>query len=95
MDRSRFRIAEIRRDIDRLEESKEKIVEKLRLGDGDEIRLKEKIREISVTQGRIKGSSKLSVLVHDLKILENVSVTLNLIPSIIDHAVNVLSLIHI
>jgi len=89
LDRLRSRIAEIRRDIDRLEESKKKLVEKLRLGDGNETRLKEKIREISVTQGRIKGSSKLSVLVHDLKILENVSVTLNLIPSIIDHAVNV------
>jgi len=89
LDRSRFRIAEIRRDIDRLEESKEKIVEKLRLGDGNEKRLKERIREISVTQGRIKGSSKLSVLVHDLKILENIPSVLDLIPGIIDYAVNV------
>jgi len=89
LDRLRSRIAEIRRDIDRLEESKEKIVEKLRRGDGNETRLKEKIREISVTQGRIKGSSKLSVLIHDLKILENIPIVLNLIPGIIDYAVNI------
>lgn len=89
LDILRSRIAEIRRDIDRLEESKKKIVEKLRLGEGNETRLKEKLREISITQGRIKGSSKLSVLVRDLKILENIPFVLNLIPSIIDYAVNV------
>ena len=82
------RIAEARRDLDKLEAQKEKIAEKLRQGGGNETILKEKIRAISIAQGKIKRSSNLSVLIHDLKILENVPVALNLIPSIIDYAVN-------
>jgi len=83
------RIAEVRRDLDELEAQKEKIAEKLRQGSGNETMLKEKVRAISIAQGKIRRSSNLSVLIHDLKILENVAVVFNLIPSVIDYAVNV------
>jgi len=83
------RIGGVGRDLDRLEAQKEKIAEKLRQGGGNEMILKEKIRGISIAQGKIRRSSNLSVLIHDLKILENVPVVFDLIPSVIDYAVNV------
>jgi len=42
-----------------------------------------------LSQTEVKRSSNLSVIYRKLKILENVPVVLNLIPSIIDYAVNV------
>jgi len=51
--------------------------------------LREEIKRISIGQSRIKGESNLSVLIRELKILENVSAVLNLMPSVIDYVVNV------
>jgi hypothetical protein len=63
-------------------------VEKLR-EHPDDGELKEEIKRISVTQSKFRRSSNLSVISHKLKILENVSTVLDLIPSILDYAVNV------
>ena len=89
VDRLRSQIAGVRRNIDKLEAQKEKIVGKLRQGCRNETKLREEIRAISIAQSEIKRSSHLSVLNRDLKILENVPVVLNQIPSIIDYAVNI------
>ena len=89
VDRLRSRIAGVRKDIDKLEAQKEKIIGKLRQGCRNETKLREKVQAISIAQSEIKRSSNLSVLNRDLKILENVPVALNQIPSIIDYAVNV------
>jgi hypothetical protein len=82
------RIGEIRERLDKLEMSKERIVEKLRKNPNDE-GLKEEIRKVSISQTEFRKSSNLSVISHELKILENVSTVLDLVPSIIDYAVNV------
>ena len=82
------RIGEIRERLDKLEVSKERIVEKLRKNPNDE-ELKEEIRKVSISQTEFRKSSNLSVISHELKILENVSTVLDLMPSIIDYAVNV------
>lgn len=84
----RSRIAEAQRCLDKLEASKKRIMEKLRDHSNDE-KLKEEIKRISLSQTEVKRSSNLSVISHELKILENVPVVLNLIPGIIDYAVNV------
>ena len=39
--------------------------------------------------GKIKKTSKLSILQHNLNILKNIPVVLELMPSIIDYAINV------
>jgi len=88
MDVLKSRIAEAQKCLDNLEASKGRIMEKLR-GHPEDEKLKEEIKRISLNQTEVKRSSNLSVINHELKILENVPVVLNLIPSIIDYAVNV------
>lgn len=83
------RIEDVREHIDKLEAQKEKIVERLRRGDGEKTALQEEIRNISINQSKLRKASNFSVLNRDLKILENIPVVLNLVPSIIDYAVNV------
>jgi len=63
-------------------------MEKTRDHPNDE-KLKEEIKRISLSQTAVKRVSNLSVICHELKILENIPVVLNLIPSVIDYAVNV------
>jgi hypothetical protein len=76
--------------IETLEAEKEELVNQLKQVDhAQKIKLQEKIISISRKQGKIKRETNLSVLNRDLKILENVPVALNLIPSIIDHAINI------
>jgi hypothetical protein len=82
------RISEVRGRLEKLDVSKERIVEKLmeHPNDGE---LRDEMKRISMSQTDVVKSSNLSVISHELKILENVSTVLNLIPSIIDYAVNV------
>ena len=84
----RSRIAEIHERLDTLEASKKSAVERLKEHPNDEA-LKEEVTSISMSQTRIKRSSNLSVISHELKILENISTVLDLIPSIIDYTVNI------
>ena len=82
------RICEIRERLDELEASKKRVMEGLR-EHPDDGELKEEIRRISIGQTRFMKDSDLSVVSRELKILENVSVVLDLIPSVLDYAVNV------
>ena len=82
------RVSEVRERLDKLEESKQRVIEKLRAHPEDE-ELKEEIKRISMSRTKVVKSSNLSVISHELRILENVSTVLDLIPSIIDYAVNV------
>lgn len=82
------RIREIHERLEKLEISKKRIVEKLR-EHPDDGELKEEIRRVSISQTKLRKSSNLSVISHELKILENVSTVLDLIPSIMDYAVNI------
>jgi len=82
------RVCEIRERLDKLEASKKRVLEKLREHPNDE-ELKEEMKRISMSQTRFRKSSNLSVVSYELKILENVSTVLDLIPSMIDYAVNV------
>lgn len=87
-DELKSRIAWVQKCLDNLEASKNKLMEKLGNHPDDE-RLKEAIIKISLSQTEVKKSSNLSVVYRKLKILENIPVVLDLIPSIIDYAVNV------
>lgn len=90
VNRLKKRIAGIYSRIDELELEKQKLVKQLKKRDQAQKKyLQERIREISRKQGRMKGETNLSVLNRDLKMLENVPVALDLIPSIIDYAVNI------
>jgi hypothetical protein len=82
------RVCEIRECLDELEASRKRIVEELREHPSDR-ELKEEIKKVSMSQTKFRKSSNLSVVSHELKILENVSTVLDLIPSIMDYAVNV------
>ena len=82
------RVSEVRERLSNLEESKQTVVEKLRKHPKDEA-LKEEIKRISISRTKLVKSSNLSVISHELKILENVSTVSDLLPSVIDYAVNV------
>lgn len=82
------RVSEIRERLSKLEVSKKRIVEKSRKHPNNE-ELKEEVKSLSIRQTEFKKSSNLSVVSHELKILENVSPVLDLMPSIIDYAVNI------
>ncbi len=82
------RIYEIRKHQDNLEVAKKGVMEELRHHPDDEA-LKEKLKAISIEQTRFLRSSKYTVINHELDILENISTVLDMVPSIIDYAVNV------
>ena len=82
------RICEIGQRLDRLEVSRERLLKRLRERPKDE-ELIEEMRRISMSQTEIRRSSNLSVINYELKILENISTISDLIPSIIDYAVQV------
>ncbi|MDH5771130.1 MAG: hypothetical protein OEZ25_07585, partial [Candidatus Bathyarchaeota archaeon] len=82
------RVGEIRERLEEFEASKKRVVEGLRERP-DDGELKEEIKRISMSQTRFMKDSNLSVVSRELKILENVSAVLDLIPSILDYAVNV------
>jgi hypothetical protein len=82
------RIAEAQMCLDNLEFSKNMYMEKFR-GQPEDEKLKEEFKRFSLSQTEVKRVSNLSVIYRKLKILENIPIVLNLIPSIIDYAVNV------
>jgi hypothetical protein len=81
-------ISDIRRRLGELEESKRKLLDKLK-GHPDDMEVRHEIKRVSMSQSEIVQSSNLSVVSHELKILENVSIVSALMPSIIDYAVSV------
>ncbi len=81
------RLSEARDRLGELEKLKGVVVEKLRKSPGDE-EIKREMSEILMERASVMRSSNLSVLSHDLKILENAFNALDMVPSIIDYAVN-------
>jgi len=88
VDALKSRIAEAQTCLDKMEASKKRAMEKFWDQPENEM-LKKEVKRVSLSQTEVKRSSNLSVIYRKLKILENVPVVLNLIPSIIDYAVNV------
>ena len=86
-DMLKSRISEIHEQLDTLEASKKRAIERLKERPSDK-ELKEEVQSISMSQTRIKRSSNLSVIGHELRIVENISTALDVIPSVIDYAVN-------
>ena len=82
------RISEVHEKLDELEVSKKEILRELKARPEDE-KLREEMKRLSIGQTKIKRSFHLSVINHEFKILENLSTVLELIPSIIDYAINV------
>ena len=89
MEHMKTRINNIHREIDTLEKEKDKIIDKLRKGEIDIKTFKNDLKKTVDKIAKIKKTSKLSILSHDLKILENIPTVLKLIPSIIDYAINI------
>jgi hypothetical protein len=81
-------VSDIRRRHGELEGSKRRLLDKLKMHP-DDLELKQEIKRISISQSETVQSSNLSVISHELKILENASIVSESIPSIIDYAVNV------
>jgi hypothetical protein len=82
------RISEIRARLNELEESRKRTLEQLKK-DPSNHQLKGETKKISVTKAEIARSSRLSVIVREMKILGNVSAVSELIPSIVDYAINI------
>jgi hypothetical protein len=82
-----IRLNRIQGQLKTLEKAMKKMVE----GDDrrDDVKLKEQVRETSKRRSEVARSSGLSVIIHELRTLENVATVLKLMPSIIDYAVNV------
>lgn len=83
-----FRLSEIREYLGKLEASVTRIAGELKEHPHDE-QLKEQVRDASINRSKFMKSSDLSVVTHELKVLENVLTVSDLVPSIIDYAVNV------
>ncbi|MCW4003653.1 MAG: hypothetical protein NWE95_07060 [Candidatus Bathyarchaeota archaeon] len=83
-----LRITAIRKRIRKFGRVKEKLAEELRENPHNE-ELKERLKEALMNQTNFLRNSKLSVFSRELKLLENVSTILDLIPSILDYSVNI------
>jgi len=81
-------VSEIREYLGELEASATRIAEELKEHPYDE-QLKGQMRDASISRSKFMKSSDLSVVTHELKVLENVLTVSDLVPSIIDYAVNV------
>jgi hypothetical protein len=82
------RISETRERLGEIEASKSSLVEELKRRPDDE-ELMEMLRSVSRSRTEMCRSSHLSEMVLQLKTVENALAISNLIPSIIDYAVNV------
>ena len=81
-------ISKMRERLDEIEASKKGLTEELRKRPNDR-ELKERLRSVSMSHTETCRSSHLSEMYLQLKIIENALSISNLIPSIIDYAVNV------
>jgi hypothetical protein len=82
------RIFKIHASLNEIETSKKDLIEELRESPEDQ-RLKERLRSVSMSHTETCRSSHLSVIHHELRIIENALAVSDLIPSVIDYAVNV------
>jgi hypothetical protein len=82
------KISAVYESLDRIEKSKRRLIEELRKSPND-LELQERLRSVSISQTEMCRSSHLSLLHHTLKMVENVLSISNLMPSVIDYAVNI------
>ncbi len=78
----------IRSEVEKLDMLRSQVVEELKEFPEDE-KLKTRVREVSMRRSGLVKSSGLSVVDHELKLLDNASKVLSLTASMIDYAVNV------
>ena len=83
------RIKDIYKQISILELKKEELIIKLRNESINMEKFKKDLKNILDEIAKIKKSSNLSILNHDLKTLRNIPTILTLIPNIIDYAINI------
>ena len=81
-------ISKIRIRLNEIETLRKTLIEELKKSPNDQ-ELKERLRSVSIGHTEACRSSRLSVINYDLKIVENALNVSNLIPSVIDYAVNV------
>lgn len=82
------RVSEIQARLSEVDGRKNGVEEELRKCPHDKM-LSQELREASVRRTEIVKSSHLSVVCHELRTLENATRILDLMPSVIDYAVNV------
>jgi hypothetical protein len=82
------RVSQIRGRFDDLETEKKRILERLRKKPNSK-KLEDEMKRLSVSQSELMKSSNLSVISRELKILDNVSTVFDLMPSIVDYAINI------
>jgi hypothetical protein len=82
------RLYTARRNLDSLESLRKNVLAKLKHY-ADDIGLKKELKEISMRKTRAVRTSNLPIIIHELKTLENILTVQELIPSIIDYAINV------
>ena len=85
----RSTIKTIYNKINLLEKDKEKIINRFKNNEIDIDIFKDELKKYACIINKIKKDSRLSILQHDLIMLENMPNTLKIIPSIIDYAINV------
>jgi len=76
----------VQEEVEKLELKKESIIQNVEMKKEYK---KEKIKDISIKQTKIRKKSDFTVLVRNLKIIENVDEVMQLYPCIIDYAVNI------
>jgi hypothetical protein len=81
-------MSQIHGRLDEFEAEKKRIVERLKENLGSK-ELKDEMKRLSVGQSGLMRSSNLSVISREMKILENISTVSDVMPSIIDYAINV------
>jgi hypothetical protein len=82
------RLGEIHALLDSYDVKKKRLDERLKLNP-DDYELKEELREVSISKTKAQRASGLSIVAHELKILENIANTLHLMPSLLDYAINI------
>jgi len=89
IDHMKHRIDKIYKNITILEEKKKEIILELKKDHIDKKIFRNNLKSIIDRIGHIKKTTELSILNRDLKILENFKNVSNLMPSIIDYAINI------
>jgi len=83
------RLTEIQGELEKLEQAIKEISSAHTRDRKNDLELREQMRSTSVRKSEIARSSGISIINHELRTLENVATVLKLMPSIVDHGINV------
>jgi hypothetical protein len=81
------RMQEIHAVLDSYEYEKKRLEGELGMNPSD-TNMRERVKQVSIRRSREEKASGLSVIARELEILQNALCVLNLIPSVVDYAVN-------